>query len=201
MNKKFLIYLVVLVVVVLAGAYWYFSSNQVLAPSDGEKDKTKIGLTKEEARAIAEKSDCLKEGPLTEEEFYNENSQTWWFGLRAEKTGCNPACVVFEENKAAEINWRCTGLVLPEVSASELIRDIFRAKYDRYAGTLSVTINQEAENHIRGEVIFESGMPGGIFLATKIDNDWQVVHEGNGEIPCSLSKYGFPSEMLTDCAK
>lgn len=26
-----------------------------------------------------------------------------------EKDGCNPACVVGEENKTAEVNWRCTG--------------------------------------------------------------------------------------------
>ena len=40
-----------------------------------------------------------------------KNSKTWWIDLNAEKEGCNPACVVFEESKRAEINWRCTGLL------------------------------------------------------------------------------------------
>jgi hypothetical protein len=41
----------------------------------------------------------------------NENSQTYWIDLNIEKEGCNPACVIYTENKTAEINWRCTGLL------------------------------------------------------------------------------------------
>ncbi len=201
MNKKFLIYLVILLVIVLAVVYWYFSSSQALAPSDGEKIEVSVGLTESEARVIAEQSDCLKEGLLTTETFYNEISKTWWFGLNAQKPGCNPACVVFEENKTAEINWRCTGLVVPADLVADKIKEIFIAKYDRYTETLKVTVNQETENYARGSVSFESDMPGGLFLAAKVDGQWQVVHEGNGAIPCTLSSYGFPEEMLNDCAK
>lgn len=199
MNKKIFIFVIIIVIIAAAGIYWYASSKIALAPNNGEKDVA-FSLTKEEARKIAESSACLKEGSLNSEEFYNENSKTWWFGIKAEKPGCNPACVVFEENKTAEINWRCTGLIAPGISATEKIQEIFKEKYDRYADSLSVTINQETNDHARGNVSFEPGVPGGLFLAAKIDGEWQVVHEGNGEIPCSLAKYGFPSEMLADCA-
>jgi hypothetical protein len=56
----------------------------------------------------------MKEGGLKNFSFYNENSKTWWFDMDVVKPGCNPACVVFEENRTTEINWRCTGAIPPE---------------------------------------------------------------------------------------
>lgn len=68
-------------------------------------------LSEAEARAIAEKS-CIKGGEVLSVGIYNENSKTWWYraNLNATREGCNPACVVSEKTKTAEINWRCTGL-------------------------------------------------------------------------------------------
>jgi hypothetical protein len=69
-------------------------------------------LSFEEAKAIAE-IDCKKDGKLAGGWFYNLNTKTWWFETDIEKQGCAPACVVSEETKKAEINWRCTGLITP----------------------------------------------------------------------------------------
>ncbi len=71
-------------------------------------------LSETEARTIAERS-CIKGGEALSSGMYNENSKTWWYdaNLNATKPGCNPACVVNEETKTAEINWRCTGLKMP----------------------------------------------------------------------------------------
>ncbi|MFA5994036.1 MAG: hypothetical protein WC823_03695 [Parcubacteria group bacterium] len=68
-------------------------------------------LTQAEAQAIAEKN-CLQNGDTLGAGTYNENSKTWWFDakLKNVRPGCNPACVVNEETRSAEINWRCTGL-------------------------------------------------------------------------------------------
>lgn len=73
-------------------------------------------LTYEEARAIAETSTCVQEGTLTDTYVYNEYTRTWWLDLEPyePKEGCNPACVVNITTKTAEVNWRCTGLLLPE---------------------------------------------------------------------------------------
>lgn len=70
-------------------------------------------LTFEEAMAIAQNSDCVKEGTLTDIYVYNANTRTWWIDLDpySEHEGCNPACVVYEDTQTAEINWRCTGLL------------------------------------------------------------------------------------------
>lgn len=74
-------------------------------------------MTEEEARAIAETSDCMKEGNLTDEAYYNNATRTWWVGTDIQKAGCSPMCVVSEDARTAEINWMCTGL-LPEVPES-----------------------------------------------------------------------------------
>lgn len=68
-------------------------------------------LSETEARVIAEKL-CIKGGEALSSGTYNTNSKTWWYdaNLNTTKPGCNPACVVDEKTKTAEINWRCTGL-------------------------------------------------------------------------------------------
>jgi|GEM_PF-928413 len=223
-------------------------------------------ISETEAQDIAQKT-CIKGGETLASGYYNENSKTWWFdaNLNSTQKGCSPACVVNEETKTAEINWRCTGLISPnngiidclesqrgkfcaqvydpvcatvnvqcikapcnpvqqtfsnpcmacgnpvvssyikgacseqKQSASIEIRNLFAEKYPKYEESVTVSIEQETADHIRGGVSFEPGVGGGIFLAVKIDGKWKIVFDGNGSIPCNLSKYGFPSEMMTDC--
>ncbi|MDD2870831.1 MAG: hypothetical protein PHS49_02475 [Candidatus Gracilibacteria bacterium] len=157
-------------------------------------------MTEAEAKAIAEKI-CIKGGESISPGYYNENTKTWWFdaNLNATKPGCNPACVVSETTKTAEINWRCTGLIVPENNSLDELTSVFKEKYPKYSETLKVIIKMEAENLVRGDIILETGAPGGIFFATKIDGKWKIVHEGNGAISCSLKEYGFSDDMLYDC--
>jgi hypothetical protein len=70
-----------------------------------------VRMNYSDAELIAEKN-CLG-GSLKEEHFCNDYTGTWWidFAPNEPKEGCNPACVVDIENKTAEINWRCTGLI------------------------------------------------------------------------------------------
>jgi hypothetical protein len=277
MDKKTIFIILAIVIFGLAGYWSLLKSPAYQTPENG--------LTEAQARTIAEQT-CIKGGEaLTSGGIYNENSKTWWFdaNLNATQPGCNPACVVSEQTKTAEVNWRCTGLVEPDQGtasstitnfdqcaaagnpvtesyprqcradgqafteqinnkencppdcpmfapppagwcadgeilpplkddcgcygpsrcsrASQAIKQLFLNKYPNYAKTLSISIEQETDNHARGSVSFEPGAPGGIFLATKIDGAWQIVHEGNGQIPCNLANYGFPDEMLKDCAE
>jgi hypothetical protein len=168
-------------------------------PTGGAKPEGIISET--EARSIAEKT-CIKGGESLAPGYYNENSKTWWFdaNLNATRPGCNPACVVSAETKTAEINWRCTGLIAPKGSADD-IQAAFAKKYPQSAKTVAVSVNQESGNYARGSVSFGAGEGGGNFLAMKKGGEWQIVFDGNGQIPCSLATLGFPSGMLTDCAQ
>ncbi len=57
-------------------------------------------------------SDCLSVGNLTNVSMYNNYTATWWIDLDTVKSGCSPACVI-GENMTGEVNWRCTGLIVP----------------------------------------------------------------------------------------
>ena len=81
-----------------------------------EEGESVLPLNSDEAFAIArETKECSMAGILTDKYVYNENTKTWWIDLERmpelEKDGCDPACVVSEKTKSAEVNWRCTGLV------------------------------------------------------------------------------------------
>jgi len=191
-----------LFIIFLTVALLTLSGCQQSSKTPDSSETTKIGMTEAEAKIIAEKN-CIKGGEALANGYYNENSKTWWFdaNLNLTREGCNPACVVSEGSKTAEINWRCTGLITPENSTSETLKKLFVEKYPKYSQTISVKINKETENHARGSVSMVSGQPGGIFLAVKTNGEWQIVHDGNGEIPCDLSNFGFPENMLSDCEK
>ncbi|MBN1494448.1 hypothetical protein JW911_01775 [Candidatus Peregrinibacteria bacterium] len=95
-------------------------SKPILPPNEPtDSNNTAASITEAEARVIAE-ANCIKGGEALGPGSYNPNSKTWWFdaNLNATQPGCNPACVVYEETGETEINWRCTGLVLPEETES-----------------------------------------------------------------------------------
>lgn len=93
-----------------AGYSWCESKQKCLRIWE-EECPTEFKMTLEEAIAIAQNSECVEEGNLTENYMHNNNTKTWWIDLDIEKHGCSPACVVSEETMTAEINWRCTGLL------------------------------------------------------------------------------------------
>jgi hypothetical protein len=70
-------------------------------------------LNESDAREIAANSSCMDVGNLTADSSYNNYTNTWWIDLDTKKPGCAPACVVYEQNSSAEVNWRCTGLITP----------------------------------------------------------------------------------------
>ena len=95
----------------------FINERQSVSPEDTQTPGQKSTMSMSEAKIIAEASGCAAMGEVTEKAFYNENSRTWWLDMimfpENEKQSCAPACVVSEQEKTAEINWRCTGL-LPE---------------------------------------------------------------------------------------
>lgn len=77
------------------------------------KTETEEEMSFSEAKEIALESECVGEGNLTDEYFCNQFTGTWWIDLDIQKEGCAPACVINVSTKKAEINWRCTGLIIP----------------------------------------------------------------------------------------
>ncbi len=95
----------------------FISPNVCCVPDQEElcrKEGTVLSMDFVEAITIATKSDCAPEGKLSDVEVYcNKVTGTIWIeNIPIEKEGCSPACVVKVEEKTAEINYKCTGLII-----------------------------------------------------------------------------------------
>jgi hypothetical protein len=67
----------------------------------------------DQAIITAQKSDCAKQGMLTNNYTCNENTQTLWIDLTVnDSENCNPACVINVNTGSVEINYRCRGLII-----------------------------------------------------------------------------------------
>lgn len=184
----------------LSGCQLTINNTPPETPADTSSATDDVSLlTEVEAKQIAE-SDCIKGGESVEPGYYNPNSKTWWFdaNLNVSKEGCNPACVVSEDG-SVEINWRCTGLMMDKEDITPIITNLFIEKFPDYADVLSVRVEKQTETHARGSISFGEGVGGGYFLAKKTDGEWEIVLDGNGGIPCTLSEQGFPEDMISDC--
>jgi hypothetical protein len=71
-----------------------------------------VRMSIDNAFAIAEESVCASEGALLSAYVCNEGTNTLWIDLDIDMEGCSPACVVNVLTGEAEINYRCTGLII-----------------------------------------------------------------------------------------
>jgi len=62
-----------------------------------------------EAKQIAEQSECVKEGNLTEGGYFIANS--WWIRMDVVNESCNMVCAVDTITKETHIDWRCTSVL------------------------------------------------------------------------------------------
>ncbi|MFA6306487.1 MAG: hypothetical protein WCV70_02215 [Patescibacteria group bacterium] len=76
-------------------------------------------------------------------------------------------------------------------------------KYNKPAADVTVTATKKSADYMVGKVSFAAkGLPaggaGGLFLAARQGNMWELVYDGNGSIDCESIKldYQFPADML-----
>lgn len=82
----------------------------------------------------------------------------------------------------------------------ELIAEALAEKHGKAADDVNVTISENTGVFARGGVSFEGEMGGGMWLAYKDGDEWIVVYDGNGTIPCeSVNPPGFPVDMVSEC--
>jgi len=83
---------------------------------------------------------------------------------------------------------------------AEIIRNKLAEKYRKPVSEVNVTVAKSDANHAAGSVLFGQGGLGesGLFLAVKLENDWQLVFDGNGNVDCSKMReqYKFSDEIL-----
>lgn len=108
-----------IVCTIAAGFTGYKEAQEQWIPPETDKYDIEIkcgqyeALTAKQAISITQNSECTEKASLTDAYIYNKDTKTWWIDLEMKqefkKELCNPACVVNENTKTAEINWRCMG--------------------------------------------------------------------------------------------
>lgn len=97
--------------------------------------------------------------------------------------------------------------VLPSLSVSpspypdtqSAVRAFLANKYNKPVSEVKITITKEVSGFAAGSVLFGQGGSGegGMWLAI-LDNGWNVVWDGNGNVDCNKMRmdYGFPDTIL-----
>jgi putative hemolysin len=110
-------------------------------------------------------------------------------------------CSQCQGKKNCAVQQKETTVDINQITAT--LKQLFADKYKKKIADVSVTINQATNDYARGGVKLSAAKTaeGGNFLAVKVNGSWQIIFDGNGSINCNLKEqYGFPDEMLSDCA-
>lgn len=78
----------------------FFDQELCTAPT-GEK----MGI--DEAAKIEERSECSREGSMTDRHFCDSQAGVWEIGILMSKPGCDPQCIIDIVKKTAKIDYRC----------------------------------------------------------------------------------------------
>ncbi len=85
-------------------------------------------------------------------------------------------------------------------NVSQEIQYLLAKKYNKPVEEVKITISKQDDNYAGGSVLFGQGGPGegGMFLARKVENIWEVVFDGNGNVDCNKMRqeFGFPDSIL-----
>jgi len=82
----------------------------------------------------------------------------------------------------------------------EQIRILFSEKYDKPLNEVEVNISENTGTYATGGVKFAGEIGGAMWLAYNDGEEWTIVHDGQGTIPCSVVEtYDFPTGMVPEC--
>lgn len=90
---------------------------------------------------------------------------------------------------------------LTEISINDQLTNFFANKFNKPSEDMILTISKNTGTHASGGIKFQGEIAGGMWLAYKnASNNWIVVFDGNGTIPCeSVEPHNFPTSMVPEC--
>ncbi len=169
-----------------AGYSWCEAKQMCIRPFETPCEGS---LKESDVRQIAQDA-CVSTGNLTGNVTYNANSRTYWIDLDTVLAGCAPACVVWEDNRSAEVNYRCTGLVEYTVK-SENVSGEGEILVDGSGMTLYEFANDHANNSTcngtcaetwpplvsPANIVVPHGLPGTFGAIMRADGIVQVTYD------------------------
>ncbi|MBU0648451.1 hypothetical protein KJ855_04710 [Patescibacteria group bacterium] len=90
----------------------------------------------------------------------------------------------------------------PTPDKTTILKNLFATNHNLDPNQVKISYSEESTHHVRGSVTLGDAFTGnsGLFLATDIHGDWEIVFEGNGVFTCQeIEPYNFPTEMTEDC--
>ena len=113
-------------------------------------------------------------------------------------TWCEPKqkCLRIFEEKCEVLS--PTPTVDETESLKTVIKQLLIQEHGSSANGLIITVSKMTGDYAKGGASEQGG--GGIWLAAKINNQWQLVFDGNGVPDCQNIKanYKFPADILTN---
>jgi len=86
------------------------------------------------------------------------------------------------------------------VSDLNLIKQALASKHNKSVSETQAEINKQTNPYASGVVKFNGEIGGAMWLAYKNGNQWIIVWDGNGVIPCAtIQPYNFSVNMVPEC--
>jgi hypothetical protein len=107
----------------------------------------------------------------------------------------------YQQNFSKTPNQTPTNSAVPTITLdAELIRQALAKKYNKSIDVVDFSLAESDGTHARGGVKFVGDVAGAWVLATKVDDQWIIIQDGNGTVSCELvDPYSFPISMVSEC--
>lgn len=210
MRSKDIIIIILVAAVAILGTYIFMQSRVGENPSDEEVQVTDFDECVAAGNPVMESypEQCTHNGKTfinknVTEQFTEQDSDSSGeeklIGGDKDEHGCLIAAgyTWCEEKEKCLRTWEeeC------EEDKKESITSAMADKHEKDESDVTITITTEEGDYVRGGVEFAPGGLGnaGMFLATKVGDEWEIVYDGHGVADCDelIDDYGFPMSVLT----
>ncbi|MFA4942082.1 MAG: hypothetical protein WC564_00375 [Patescibacteria group bacterium] len=112
--------------------------------------------------------------------------------------------IFFSPKKNGPTSNNNQAISIPKTSYTDrlaMLQDLLSKKLGKNKENVLVNIARENNTHIKGIVSVKDDYEG-IFLATRVSGEWEIVWDGKSNYSCQdIKEYNFPGEMVSDCTK
>ena len=171
-----LVIIFAVIVALIGGAYWFGKSNVMKTPSEEQISD----IREPEEEMVVEE----EEEPVVEEEETSESVE----GSEEEVDEIGGEEVVEEEEQDTD------------EEVFDLFKELFAEKYSKDTGEVNFEINEREGDYLTGVVRFEGEISGAYVLGAKVNDEWKIIFDGNGNYTCDVvDVVDFPSSLAPEC--
>lgn len=165
-----LVIIFAVIIALIAGAYWFGKSNVMQTPTEEEISDVR----EPEEEVVVE-----EEQPVVEDNEGEESS--------SEES--------MDEEEMTEEESQET-----DEEVVEIFKQLFADKYNKTVEEVNFEISEREGDYLTGGVKFQGEISGGYVLGAKVNDEWKIVFDGNGNYTCDVvDVVDFPSSLAPEC--